>query len=385
MMQRPNVADLADPRWSDASLNAARRRGDPLADQVVAGLYADGDVGRTNRLLQRLAARPGVVPVALPDAVEDFLAQASIWPAWASPEAVHLGQEVFARYSMPALGALLYRSLPECYACAHGVQVLALSQRIDSLVHRRIAETLQMVVDVMTPGSLRPGKRGLRSAQRVRLLHAALRRLVGQERRYRAAAWGVPINQEDLAFTLTTFGVSVLDCLYKAGARLSPAEEQAYHHAWRLIGHVMGVEEALLPATAAEARALRTRVAARQHGATPEGAALERALLGFADGVTPGELFDGVNPTLTRYLAGDRVADLLGVAPTDFTRGVIPVYTALVRWADRGQHQGNLIERELWEKVGLAFMRKVLAIERGGEAVTFELPQSLQDQWTRPA
>jgi hypothetical protein len=252
-------------------------------------------------------------------------------------------------------------------------------------VHRRIAETLQMVVDVMTPGSLRPGKRGLRSAQRVRLLHAGLRRLVGQERRYRAAAWGVPINQEDLAFTLTTFGVSVLDCLYKAGARLSPAEEQAYHHAWRLIGHVMGVEEALLPATAAEARALRTRVAARQHGATPEGAALERALLGFADGVTPGELFDGVNPTLTRYLAGDRVADLLGVAPADFTRGVIPVYTALVRWADRGQHQGNLIERELWEKVGLAFMRKVLAIERGGEAVTFELPQSLQDQWTRPA
>src|SRR5262245_15657081 len=65
--------------------------------------------------------------------------------------------------------------LPSCYAAAKGVQVLALTTRLFSNPTRRVIETAQMVVDVMAPGGLAARGRGIRTAQKVRLMHAAVR------------------------------------------------------------------------------------------------------------------------------------------------------------------------------------------------------------------
>ena len=78
-----------------------------------------------------------------------------------------------------------------------------------------------------------PGGRGFEACLRVRLLHASVRaRLAG--RGWDAAAYGVPVNQEDMAATLLAFSYNVLVGVeLLKGRRLSPADEDAYLHLWR--------------------------------------------------------------------------------------------------------------------------------------------------------
>ena len=51
----------------------------------------------------------------------------------------------------------------------------------------------------------------------------------------------MPINQEDLAGTLMTFSCVVLDALKKLRVGYSAAEGEAFLHAWKVVGHFMGV------------------------------------------------------------------------------------------------------------------------------------------------
>ncbi|MFJ7909518.1 hypothetical protein [Kitasatospora sp. NPDC096204] len=70
---------------------------------------------------------------------------------------------------------LLRGSLPLCCTCGNGAEVLARSQRLTSGVYRRLAETSQFVVDVLDEDGLGPTGHGLRSARKIRLLHATMR------------------------------------------------------------------------------------------------------------------------------------------------------------------------------------------------------------------
>ena len=92
--------------------------------------------------------------------------------------------------------SLACASLPACYAARRGVQLLSLTARLQSDPVRRIGETAQLTLDGMAPGGLVPGGRGVRDAQKVRLMHAAVRHLVRDSDVY-DPEWGVPINQED--------------------------------------------------------------------------------------------------------------------------------------------------------------------------------------------
>jgi hypothetical protein len=71
-----------------------------------------------------------------------------------------------------------------CYAGYPGVKVLTFSRRLDHDAVRRVGETAQFVLAVMTPGSLHPGGRGIRKIQKIRLLHAAIRHLVSSSGRW---------------------------------------------------------------------------------------------------------------------------------------------------------------------------------------------------------
>src|SRR5436190_800161 len=82
---------------------------------------------------------------------------------------------------------------------AKAVKVLHMTARLETDAQRRVIETAQLLVDVMASGGLSPSGAGKRSAQKVRLLHAAVRYLIGKSGQWDPAL-GVPINQEDLAF-----------------------------------------------------------------------------------------------------------------------------------------------------------------------------------------
>src|SRR5690242_11353860 len=95
-----------------------------------------------------LVRHDGVPDADLPGPVRDYLAATAELPPWADRERIRRGAEVFAEHGPLCVLALFHASLPTCYSCADGVQVLAMTARLATDVTRRIAETAQFVLDV---------------------------------------------------------------------------------------------------------------------------------------------------------------------------------------------------------------------------------------------
>ena len=151
---------------------------------------------------------------------------------------------------------------------------------------------------------------GLVAAQKVRFLHAALRFMLQNPHPHsagatdksdsyidnvskRAQAWneaalGKPINQEDLAFVLLTFGYLIPRGFEVWGREVPRAHKEAFLHLWRVVGYVMGVREDLMTDDPDEAAELYQRILRRNAGATEEGQILMSAVMEFfGDYLTP--------------------------------------------------------------------------------------------------
>src|SRR4051794_29725123 len=114
---------MTEARWSDAFLDAAREKGDPLADAAVASLFAEGDINAVNQLMRTLVLNDGLPPEKLPPVIRDYLAATSALRPL-DPEKVRLGEDLFGLYGPECLMVLGFYSLPASYAAKKGVQVL---------------------------------------------------------------------------------------------------------------------------------------------------------------------------------------------------------------------------------------------------------------------
>ena len=98
---------------------------------------------------------------------------------------------------------------------------------------------------------------------------------------------GVPINQEDTAYTLMTFSLVLYRAIEYAGRTVSPEEKVAVLHQWKVIGHIMGVEERFLTDDPQEAEELFLMVQARHAGATEVGYVLTDSILDWLGSMLP--------------------------------------------------------------------------------------------------
>src|SRR4051812_38507515 len=310
MPQMPATADLA---WTNEQLQAYRDIGDPPADELVAELFQGGQVPAVNVLMRHLVANEYPIPEALPSPVRRYLDQTDDLPGWADLARIEAGERVFMRYGPQLVLILHCYSLPFCYLAANGAQVLNLTDRLESSPERRILETAQLLIDVMQPGGLGTGGgRGRRTIQKVRLMHAAVRRLAKAAPSW-SMAWGLPINQEDLAGTLISFSWVGLDGLQKLGVDLSADDREAYLHCWNVAGHLLGIRRELLPRDEPRAYALAHAVARHQFGPSQAGKDLTRALVKQTSYGLPGNLFEHLAPVLIRFFLGEEWALHLGL------------------------------------------------------------------------
>ena len=208
------------------TLESLRMQRDPAADAVVRAIRA-ADPATPDRALigslmhQTRAERDTCMGTASEPAsvacqeVLAWFADDTALPPWATStdarRRIARGQQFFEQWSMPIAASLFCGSLPAAYAARNGVLVLKQgSDLAGSHVNRRVAETGQMLLDVMNlasgpPASLQPGGQGYASARGVRLLHAIIRYRLDTLGEWDAQAHGEPVNQEDLLGTLLTF------------------------------------------------------------------------------------------------------------------------------------------------------------------------------------
>jgi ER-bound oxygenase mpaB/B'/Rubber oxygenase, catalytic domain len=385
---------MAAQTWSDAELDALRRVGDPLADDIVAEIFRDGDIDAVRRLLRHcvendhplLAAGDDALPPELLAHVERYFVASDAELPELDPAHISAGENLFELHGPEVLMTLCCYSLPASYTARKGVQVLAQTGRLESHPKRRLIETTQMVIDVMSPGGLairesaRVHGKGIRSAQKVRLMHAAIRRMIlAKNGEQWLAEYDLPINQEDLAGTLMTFSQIVLDGLERIGAALTAEQHASYLFTWSAIGRIMGIREELIPVDLPAARVLTDTIKRRQTARSEAGNLMAGALLELMRESIPVGILRGLPATMLRFFLRDD-SRYLALPRADWTEILVAAIHGFTRLFDRIVGSSRL-SRRLYRAFNERFIAALLQVERGPKRADFDIPDHLARSW----
>jgi hypothetical protein len=319
---------MSRPAFSDTYLTSLRGRADPTADAVVADFVrAHGDTDPRFLVRELIAHRRTLPPERQIPSVRAYFEEPVALPAWAEPDVLRRGRAFFNTYGVHIASALFSASLPMSYTAVDGTQVLVRTAELVSNTRRRLAQTGEMLLDVMganddegaTPFAFDTAS--YRAPRGVRLFHAAVRHMLRADAGYDVARLGEPINQEDLLGTLLSFTVVVLDALERYGVPLDADDRDAYLRLWLTAGFLLGIEPDLLhsrrgagdtPLAYDEMCELRTRIVHRQAGPSDAGRELMRALLAEQQTSLP-VVLRGLPSAMTRSLIGPTYSEYLAV------------------------------------------------------------------------
>ena len=326
-----------------------------------------------NATLARWQASPGPVsgvqgPVtpAMARALNHYVQTAQPLPDWADARQIERAEKLFMEHGALSCILLFCASLPECYVIPDLSAVLHTSGQLEQNAEYRIRSTAAMIFPVMMHGGLAARGAGVAQVLKVRLIHATIRNLIlhgspgdaleslhtdrngrvpaaatlpqgGRgalfqmlyARGWDTAAHGLPCNQEELAYTLLTFGYVFLRSLRRLGIGLRPADEEAYLHAWNVVGHVLGIDRTLMVDTMDQGQALMAQMQARGRASpvTPDPRpTLGQALMATMENALPWGIVKPFPRLMTRYLCGRATATDLGLSQP------VPLPSALLFW-----------------------------------------------------
>jgi hypothetical protein len=378
-------------RWTDELLNGMREQGDPVADDVMKAVLKSGNANAINAVMSTLVSNDQLVPSSLPKDIQNYLAKNVALPAWADPDKIKRGQQLFETWGLQISLCLFCASLPSAYAAAKGVKVLSRTAQLETNTRRRILETGQFLINVLAVGSFEPQGKGFRTIQHVRLMHAAVRQLIEIHASQRPGLWdpnwGIPINQEDLAGTMLSFSYVPVEPMSRLGVPVSDEDAEAYLHLWNVIANLLGVQDKMRVQGIDDATALIEAIRRRQFRASPEGREMTAALMELLDEMTPGHDFDKTIPPLIRHLAGDKIADMLAVPPSSFTDDLGRL-TRVANWCwvrifgrnFRNSPRYQLVS-DLVRPFGRELMQGLFTLQRGGQRASFDIPDHLARKW----
>lgn len=348
-----------------AHWRAMTREADPVADRAVAAIVgpwsdADGAMGpgmarlaqatrlmarwTTNASLQTWAQQAADADPQVVAALQAYIGQARDLPAWTRLADVEAAEDLFMDYGPLSCTLLFCASLPECYVLPHLSDVLHAAGQLEAHTEYRIRQTAAMVFPVMMQGGIAtPEGGGVAQVLKVRLIHATIRHLIlrgtPQQTSGRIAplastgpgatlhealvshGWdvdrqGVPCNQTELAYTLLTFSYVFLKGLRTLRIPLSAQQEEAYLHAWNVVGHVLGIREELMAHSMDEAAAMFGALQAIGHGevsAPDVRPGLGRALMATMAQTIRLPVLRHLPVPMTRWLIGRGTARAIGV------------------------------------------------------------------------
>ena len=427
---------------NEAELNAMQLDTDPLADDTIARILGPWPagmpapdasqwqaIGTVNRLFAQWSSNAALhqwrpegadIAPALAQALQDYVAAGQVLPTWADHRKIERAEQLFMEHGALSCILLFCASLPECYVIPDLSSVLHTAGQLEQHTEHRIRSTAAMIFPVMLHGGLtQPGGTGIAQVLKVRLIHATIRNLIlrgnPQNARHRirgdgllpalplaaatpptmhqalyARGWnllaqGAPCNQEELAYTLLTFGYVFLRSMRRLGIGLPPADEEAYLHAWNVVGHVLGIDSALMVHNMHQGESLMEQMQARGRArpvAPDPRPALGTALMQTMAHAIPWKLAQPFPPLMTRYLCGPQTAQDLALQQQP-----VPWLSRAVFWGILGT--ARLIDatvrvvlpefsivRALTRVLGYHFMSRVLM----GQTRPLQLPDQLLGQ-----
>ncbi|MCX4242974.1 oxygenase MpaB family protein [Paraliomyxa miuraensis] len=220
-------------------------RADPVADDFVAWA-AEQPPGHGRRLFER-AVEEGLAAVPRPPpCLVRWFEPLESKPDWLDRDALRLACWTAWRVGASGGTVLSAMALMGGYRSSAASKPLAMTGALDRMVVRRLGETSRFYLDVVESETFSRFSKGFKSTCRVRLMHAKVRRGLARRSDWNERAWGVPINQTDMAATHLEFSAVYLSGLIALGFRFTADERAAIMHLWRYVGNVLGADDELL-------------------------------------------------------------------------------------------------------------------------------------------
>ncbi|MCC5928930.1 MAG: DUF2236 domain-containing protein [Cyclobacteriaceae bacterium] len=289
------------------SMGLYRQIGDPIADELARQLIQKMNRQQLQELLNFDAQN-----ISTPKEYNDFLTDLKVLPVWYRQHQMQEAAKFFKKYTREIMAILGAYSLPYCYAAADGARVLYLSEKIRKNQDKRLFETASFVVGLFEDKAFSGDKAGYELILKTRLRHAVVRYFTLKSEWNND--WGVPVNQEDMAGTNLAFSLIVLKGLEKFGFDISLDEKNAWLHAWKYIGFLLGIHEVLLTDDLREAYHLERIIERRQLKSSEHGRELTRSLVNHLKSSIPDKKIAAMVESQMRLLMGDKVADILGLS-----------------------------------------------------------------------
>lgn len=332
---------------SSSQLDRYRLEGDAPTDDFITRLMQLGGAHLIPEIMQSLNTNNFIYLSSCDqeqaDLIKNYISDSSVLPKWVNAQLLEHGQKVFQTHTPSIFMLLNMSALPICYSCCNGSKVLyetgkLLSQKQIQTTKRRLMDTAQMVIDVFGNKALQIDGPGVRSAQRVRLIHALTRHHLNTKTDWDDARYGVPINQEDMAGTLMSFSTVTLAGLKKLDIKLSEQEIAGYMHYWKVIGHLMGIEEKLMPDRYEDGFALASAILKHQSAPSEESAELTATHLQFLNSMLPFRSSSNVLKYLINHFihefsisSGIDLCQCIGISPDNqFSRVPIKITFGLL-------------------------------------------------------
>ncbi len=229
-------------KWSDDSfLDGLRRQGDPQADAAVAQVVADGEKKVVGAFFKSLRANDSPLPPDSPRPLRDFMAASEGLPHGLDPGRLQRGGEAFLRNGLPSVVVLLASSLPRGYAAPCLCEILSISRDLEGRPFDRLMGVVQLLINISDGDAFQPGGRATVTAQKLRLLHAGVRRIARRIRPNYEARFGTPVNHEDMLATIMGFSYLLVDGIGRLGLTMKPGEPDDLYYLWRVFALLMGI------------------------------------------------------------------------------------------------------------------------------------------------
>lgn len=297
---------------------------DDEVDRLVAGLLDNGQVPAVNTAMRSWVNNGDSLPSSLPANLAAYLQRVNRLPSWADRNKLRIAADfnrrkdtyLFMLYGLGSgiMSTVIPREARSVYWSAGGADM-----------QDRAAKTFTFGYDLSELNAFDPTGQFVVTANKTRLVHAAVRHLLPQSPHWRPAAeepQKIPISNGDILVTFHSLGTFVHSKLKEWRVPMTAAEEEAFLHMWQVAISLLGVRDEFIPQTWAAAHAQSAQVLTPILATTPEGKELAEDLLGLTAqidlGVTRGFLNEFV-----RYVLSDAIGDWLQLRRDPVARSLI--------------------------------------------------------------
>ncbi|GAB1510884.1 oxygenase MpaB family protein [Actinophytocola sp. KF-1] len=287
---------------------------DDEVDRLLASLLDNGQVPAVNTAMRSWVNNSDALPSGLPAALTSWLQKVNRMPSWADPAKLRRAADfnrrkdtyLFMLYGLGSgiMSTVIPREAKSVYWSAGGADM-----------QDRAAKTFTFGYDLSDMNAFEPSGQFVVTANKTRLVHAAVRHLLPQSPHWQQVAdepRRIPISNGDILVTFHSLGTFVHKKLKEWRVPMTAADEEAFLHSWQVAIHLLGVRDEFIPKTWAAAYAQSEQVLTPILAPSYEGKELAEDLLGLTAqidlGVTRGFLNEFV-----RYVLSDEIGDWLNL------------------------------------------------------------------------